>query len=290
MEEKDIIDSWHKLISSGYNTGAMIICQLVGAPINSDKLGQNTTIEDGMISTKKQSGGAHVQIAAHTGCIKYVAAVFDEELLIEAFGGEMEAVRGYSPGMHQSLRSVKTFIESGSSNAKDEPMVRLRNTLVKTASKKPAPPPPPPPPAPLLPAYVQNITDPWYGQHSFWNQAEWWQRSAFGNPAAWSSMAQCSMPQAMPRAESIWQPSRNEDDEPEHKQHKVDPVKVTNKQEHTPELNEAPTNSRDDQVHKEHKHNKECKHKKERKHSNVPKERHNGQDQFSDLMRSFEKI
>ena len=91
-------------------------------------------------------------------------------------------------------------------------------------------------------------------------------------------MAQCSMPQAMPRAESIWQPSRNEDDEPEHKQHKVDPVKVTNKQEHTPELNEAPTNSRDDQVHKEHKHNKECKHKKERKHSNVPKERHNGQD------------
>ena len=136
MEEKDIIDSWDKLISSGYNTGAMIICQLVGAPINSDKLGQNTTIEDGMISTKKQSGGAqHVQIAAHTGCIKYVAAVFDEELLIEAFGDAMEAVRGYSPGMHQSLRSVKTFIESGSSNAKDEPMVRLQNTLVKTASK-----------------------------------------------------------------------------------------------------------------------------------------------------------
>ena len=282
MEEKDIIDSWHKLISSGYNKGkgAMIICQLVGAPINSDKLGQNTTIEDGMISTKKhwQSGGAHVQIAAHTGCIKYVAAVFDEELLIEAFGGEMEAVRGYSPGMHQSLRSVKTFIESGSSNAKDEPMVRLQNTLVKTASKKPAPPPPLPPPALLLPAYVQNITDPWYGQHSVWNQAEWWQRSAFGNPAAWSSMAQCSMPQAMPRAESIWQPSRNEDDEPEHKQHKVDPVKVTNKQEHTPELNEAPTNSRDDQVHKERKHNKETRHKKERKHSNVPKERHNGKD------------
>ena len=127
MEEKDIMDSWRKLIPSGYNAGAMIIiCQLVGAPINSDKLGQNTTIEDGMISTKKQSGGPQdIQIAAHTGCIKYVAAVFDEELLIEAFGGEMEAVRGYSPGMHQSLRSVKTFIESGSSNAKDEPMVRL---------------------------------------------------------------------------------------------------------------------------------------------------------------------
>ena len=79
MEEKGIIDSWHKLISSGYNTGAMIICQLVGAPINSDKLGQNTTIEDGMISTKKQSGGPqHIQIAAHIGCIKYVAAVLQQ--------------------------------------------------------------------------------------------------------------------------------------------------------------------------------------------------------------------
>ena len=288
-DQKDIIDSWDKLILSGYNTGAMIICQLVGAPINSDKLGYNTTIEDGMISTKKQSGGAqHVQIAAHTGCIKYVAAVFDEELLIEAFSGAMEAVRGYSPGMHQSLRSVKTFIESGSSNAKDEPMVRLQNTLVKTASKKPAPPgppPPPPPPATLIPEYMQTTPDPWYyqqyyWQYSVWNQAAWWQHSDFWNQAAWSSTAQCSMPMA----ESIWQPLRNEGDEPEHKQHKgvaqafpMDPVEVTNKQEHTPELNEAPTNSRDDQVHKERKHNKECKHKKERKHSNVPKERHHGQ-------------
>ena len=41
----------------------------------------------------------------------------------------MEATRGYSPGVHQSLRDIKAVLESGASS--DEPMVQLQNVVTE---------------------------------------------------------------------------------------------------------------------------------------------------------------
>ena len=179
MDEEDIIRAWHQNKSSGYNLGAVIICKLVGAPLNSDKTGQKTVIEEGMISTKIGSKDV-LQLAAHEDCIEYVAAVFNEELLNSCLGKVMERLRGYSPGMHESLKAVKAFLESGTGD-KNEPMIALQNVLVNSASTKPEQerahkpvplPPPlrPPPPRTVdwcsVPAYVPSPFDttllPWW--------------------------------------------------------------------------------------------------------------------------------
>ena len=168
MDEEDIIRAWHQNKSSGYNLGAVIICKLVGAPLNNDKTGQKTVIEEGMISTKIGSKGV-LQIAAHEDCIGYVAAVFNEELLNSCLGKVMERLRGYSPGMHESLKAVKAFLESGTED-KNEPMIALQNVLVNSASTKPEQerahkPVPPPPHDPIdwcgVPAYVPSTFDTW---------------------------------------------------------------------------------------------------------------------------------
>ena len=172
LDEEDIIRAWHQNKSSGYNRGAVIICKLVGAPLNNDKTGQNTVIEEGMISTKIGSKGV-LQIAAHENCIRYVAAVFNEDLLNSYLGKVMERLRGYSPSMHESLKAVKAFLESGTKD-KNEPMIALQNVLVNSASTKPAKPVPlpPPPPPPVhwcgVPAYIHSTLFPWQWQEWSW--------------------------------------------------------------------------------------------------------------------------
>jgi len=78
MEVEDILAVWQRLITGGYNGGAMLIAQLVGVPVAGN---YNLKIEPGMIATKKGSGDLR-QIAAHVECIAYKSIVFDEDLLV----------------------------------------------------------------------------------------------------------------------------------------------------------------------------------------------------------------
>ena len=140
-------------------------------------MGQDTCIEDGMISTRKARGS--LQIAAHTGCIQYVPVVFQEDLLHDELGAAMESVIGYSKGLHNSLKDIKEFLEGDGTGNDDEPMVRLQNALANTASNNPSArkrpavehqptqqpllvqPPPPSEPPPLLQQQLYPMMQPW---------------------------------------------------------------------------------------------------------------------------------